>query len=86
MELKINSIIKAHTKVSYAIESAGPRPYDIDCAEGTNIVSYSPSAEEAFNELKFEMLHHAAKSPNYYFLFQNLKKWIGGEIFYNMED
>ncbi|MBQ3032524.1 MAG: aminotransferase class I/II-fold pyridoxal phosphate-dependent enzyme [Anaerotignum sp.] len=56
MELKINSIIKAHTKVSYAIESAGPRPYDIDCAEGTNIVSYSPSAEEAFNELKFEML------------------------------
>ena len=56
MELKINSIIKAHTKVSYAVESAGPRPYDIDCAEGTNIVSYSPSAEEAFHELQFEML------------------------------
>ena len=56
MELKINSVIKAHSKVSYAIESAGPRPYDIDCAEGTNIVSYSPSAEEAFNELNFEML------------------------------
>ena len=30
MELKINSIIKAHSKVSYAVESAGPRPYDID--------------------------------------------------------
>ena len=56
MELKINSIIKAHTKVSYAIESAGPRPYDIDCAEGTNIVSCSPTAEEAFQELQFEML------------------------------
>ena len=56
MELKLNSIINAHTIVSYAVESAGPRPYDIDFAEGTNIVSYAPSAEEAFHELQFEML------------------------------
>ena len=37
MELKINSAIKSQTKVSYAIESAGPLPYDIDCGEGIKI-------------------------------------------------
>lgn len=56
MELKINSAIKSQAKVSYAIESAGPLPYDIDCGEGINIVMVPPAAEKAFSELKFEML------------------------------
>ncbi len=56
MELKINSIIKAHTKVSYAVESAGPRPYDIDCAEGTNLISIPPAAIKGFDSLHFDML------------------------------
>ena len=56
MELKINQSIKEQTKVSYAIESAGPLPYDIDCGEGINIVMTPPAAQKAFAELKFEML------------------------------
>ena len=56
MEIKINSAIKSQTKVSYAIESAGPLPYDIDCGEGINIVMTPPAAVKAFQELKFEML------------------------------
>lgn len=56
MELKINQDIKDQTKVSYAIESAGPLPYDIDCGEGINIVMTPPAAQKAFAELKFEML------------------------------
>lgn len=56
MELKINHSIQSQTKVSYAIESAGPLPYDIDCGEGINIVMTPPAAIQAFQELKFEML------------------------------
>ena len=56
MELKINSAIKSQTKVSYAIESAGPLPYDIDCGEGINIVMIPPEAKKAFDGLTFEML------------------------------
>ncbi len=56
MKLKINRAIQAQTKVSYAIESAGPLPYDIDCGEGINIVMTPPAAVQAFQELKFEML------------------------------
>ena len=56
MELKINSAIKSQTKVSYAIESAGPLPYDIDCGEGINIVMIPPAAETAFNGLTSKML------------------------------
>lgn len=56
MELKINSAIKAQTKLSYAIESAGSLPYDIDCGEGINIVMVPPAAEEGFGDIKFEML------------------------------
>ena len=56
MDYKIHSAIKAQTKVSYAIESAGPLPYDIDCGEGINIVMAPPAAQKAFQELKFEML------------------------------
>ncbi|MBR5590197.1 MAG: histidinol-phosphate aminotransferase family protein [Anaerotignum sp.] len=56
MELRINSIIKAHTKISYAVESEGPRPFDIDCAEGSNIVSNPPAAVEAFKDLKYELI------------------------------
>lgn len=56
MELKINRSIKEQTKVSYAIESAGPLPYDIDCGEGINIVMTPPAAVKAFAELQFSML------------------------------
>lgn len=38
MNLRINRSIAEQTKVSYAIESAGPLPYDIDCGEGINTV------------------------------------------------
>lgn len=56
MELRINRAVKEKTKVSYAIESAGPLPYDVDCGEGINIVMAPPEAVKAFQELKFEML------------------------------
>lgn len=56
MEFRINSAVKSQTKVSYAIESAGPLPYDIDCGEGINIVMAPPAAKAAFAELDFEML------------------------------
>lgn len=56
MELKINRYIKEQTKVSYAIESAGPLPYDIDCGEGINIVMTPPAAQAAFQELRFDQL------------------------------
>ncbi|KZC13398.1 Histone-lysine N-methyltransferase SETMAR [Dufourea novaeangliae] len=42
------------------------------------------------NELKFELLHHAPYSPDLapsdYFLFPNLKKWLGGKRFANNEE
>lgn len=56
MNFRINRAIQAQTKVSYAIESAGPLPYDIDCGEGINIVMAPPAARAAFSELQFEML------------------------------
>lgn len=56
MELRINQAIKERTKVSYAIESSGPLPYDVDCGEGINIVMAPPEAIKAFENLKFEML------------------------------
>lgn len=56
MEFRINQNIQAQTKVSYAIESAGPLPYDIDCGEGINIVSIPPAAQAAFANLHFDML------------------------------
>lgn len=56
MELRINSVIKTHTKISYAVEAEGPLPYDIDCGEGINIVSPPPAAEAAFAATNFEML------------------------------
>ena len=36
MELRINQAIKEHTKVSYAIESSGTLPFDVDCGEGSS--------------------------------------------------
>ena len=56
MELRINQAIKEHTKVSYAIESSGTLPFDVDCGEGINIVMAPPEAMKAFQNLKFEML------------------------------
>lgn len=56
MELRINSAIKSQTKVTYAIESAGPLPYDIDCGEGINIVMVPPAAKEGFDAIQFDML------------------------------
>lgn len=56
MEIRINRAIKEQTKVSYAIESAGPLPYDVDCGEGINIVMAPPEATKAFQNLNFEML------------------------------
>lgn len=56
MKLRIHSAIAANTKVSYAIESAGPLPYDIDCGEGINTVMVPPAARKAFDELSFEMM------------------------------
>lgn len=56
MNLRIHSAIAANTKVSYAIESAGPLPYDIDCGEGINTVMVPPAAKKAFSELSFEMM------------------------------
>ena len=53
MELKINSVIKTHTKISYAVETDEPLPYDIECAEGSNIVSNPPAAVEAFKTLQY---------------------------------
>ncbi|KOC61938.1 Histone-lysine N-methyltransferase SETMAR [Habropoda laboriosa] len=42
------------------------------------------------NELKFELLLHAPYSPDLapsdYFLFPNLKKWLGGKRFANNEE
>lgn len=42
------------------------------------------------NELKFELLPHVPFSPDVapsnYFLFPNLKKWLGGQIFSNDEE
>lgn len=42
------------------------------------------------NELKFELLPHAPYSPDLapsdYFLFPNLKKWLGGKRFANNEE
>ena len=41
------------------------------------------------NKLKYKLLLHALYSPNLvpsdYFIFQNLKKWLGGQIFANNE-
>ena len=48
MNLRINRSIAEQTKVSYAIESAGPLPYDIDCGEGINTVMVPPAAKQAF--------------------------------------
>ena len=56
MNLRINRSIAEQTKVSYAIESAGPLPYDIDCGEGINTVMVPPAAKAAFKELDFEMM------------------------------
>ena len=56
MNLRINRSIAEQTKVSYAIESAGPLPYDIDCGEGINTVMVPPAAKQAFKELDFEMM------------------------------
>lgn len=56
MKLRINQTIKEQTKVSYAIESTGELPYDVDCGEGINIVMAPPAAMQAFQNLKFEML------------------------------
>lgn len=56
MKVRINSSIAEQTKVSYAIESAGPLPYDIDCGEGINTVMVPPAAKAAFKELDFEMM------------------------------
>ena len=42
------------------------------------------------NELKFKLLLHAPYSPNLaasdYFLFPNMKKWLGGQRFANNEE
>jgi histone-lysine N-methyltransferase SETMAR len=42
------------------------------------------------NELQFELLPHAPYSPDLapsdYFLFPNLKKWLGGKRFANNEE
>ena len=42
------------------------------------------------NELKFKLLPHAPYSPDLgpsdYFLFPNLKKWLGGQRFANNEE
>lgn len=41
------------------------------------------------NELMFELFPHPPYSldvvPSYYFIFSNLKKWLGGERFVNNE-
>ena len=43
-----------------------------------------------FHELRYELLPHPPYSPdlapNDYFLFPNLKKWIGGKRFYSNDE
>ena len=68
MNLRINRSIAEQTKVSYAIESAGPLPYDIDCGEGINTVMVPPAAKQAFKELDFEMMRpypHSVDAVSY---------------------
>jgi len=64
MNLKINPIIHAQTKVSYAMESTNSQSYEIDCGEGINLVMIPPKAQEAFNELTFDMLRPYPHSSN----------------------
>jgi len=53
-------------------------------------VHTSVIAMAKINELKFELLPHAPYSPDLassdYFLFPNLKKWLGGKRFANNEE
>ena len=64
-ELRINRYIKERTKVSYAMESTGPLPYDVDCGEGINIVMIPPAAQKAFSELNdFDLVRPYPHSPD----------------------
>ena len=53
-------------------------------------VHTSVIAVAKINELKFELLPHAPYSPDLapsdYFLFPNLKKWLGGKRFANNDE
>ena len=53
MNLRINRSIAEQTKVSYAIESAGPLPYDIDCGEGINTVMVPPCCKTGIQRTGF---------------------------------
>ncbi len=64
MDLKINSIIKNQSFITYASDDVAEHAFDIDCGEGINIVMIPPAAEAAFKSLTFDMLRGYPHSPN----------------------